>query len=199
MVAALHQGREDIFRSMIASPEENFSEPSSENIYFSLLLQKLDDPKFAQDYFTAAKGKIGHNIIFTGFLPHDYLSQIIPCADVTVAASVFPEAFGMVAIEALASGVIPLQTNHSGFSEVIAKYSVVFKDLFQGSELYPLFLDKHLVFNLASNMCQFLEYYSKIEPQKRNEIRQLAKKIALHYSWDSMANQYLELLKNETL
>lgn len=195
MIAALHQGQEDTFREMLREVEEISSIEGEGSIYFRLLLEKLDDPVFAKEYFNAAKGEIGHKVIFTGFLPHEYLCDMIPCADITVAASIFPEAFGMVAVEALASGVIPLQTNHSGFSEVIARYTVPLKGFFQGCELRPLFLDENLIFNLASNMNQFLDYYEHADFQKRHEIRECAREIALGYSWISMIDQYLNLYK----
>ena len=197
MVTTLHQGQEEKFRDMIGGNRTNYPGAADDAIYFQLLRQKLDDPIFARDYFSAAKGKIGQKVIFTGFMPHEYLRELIPCADITVATSIFPEAFGMVGVEALASGVIPLQTNHSGFSELIAKYSLAMQEIFQDCKLKPLFLDENLIFNLAHNIHEFLNYYEQIDSQKRNEIRECARKIALEYSWVSMTNQYLNLLEDE--
>ncbi|MBC8015999.1 MAG: glycosyltransferase family 4 protein [Sporomusaceae bacterium] len=197
MVAALHQGQEDEFREMLRKGGKFCSNEYEGSVYFQLLLQKLDDPAFSKDYFKAAKGKIGHKVIFTGFVPHEYLRELIPCADITVATSIFPEAFGMVAVEALASGVVPLQTNHSGFSEVIAKYSLIMRNFFQDHKLKPLLLDENLIFNLANNIHEFFNYYEQIDSQKRCEIRGRAREIALEYSWVSMTQQYLNLLKDE--
>jgi glycosyltransferase involved in cell wall biosynthesis len=123
------------------------------------------------------------------------LRELIACADITVAPSVFPEAFGMVAIEALASGVIPLQTNHSGFSEVITKYSTALRPLFKDKGLPPLVLDERLVVTLAGNISKLLNFYSHPDPVLRYEIRQRAREIAVDYSWSNMARQYLQLYK----
>ena len=56
-------------------------------------------------------------ITFTGRLEHDPLSELLPTFDVLVAPSIVPEAFGMVAAEAAACGVLPLVPRHSGIRE----------------------------------------------------------------------------------
>lgn len=54
---------------------------------------------------------------FPGRLEHGPLSRVLPTFDVLVAPSVVAEAFGMVAAEAAACGVLPLVPDHSGISE----------------------------------------------------------------------------------
>ena len=54
---------------------------------------------------------------FPGRLEHGPLSRVLPTFDVLVAPSVLAEAFGMVAAEAAACGVLPLVPDHSGISE----------------------------------------------------------------------------------
>ena len=54
---------------------------------------------------------------FTGRLEHGPLSKVLPTFDLLVAPSVVAEAFGMVAAEAAACGVLPLVPDHSGISE----------------------------------------------------------------------------------
>jgi glycosyltransferase involved in cell wall biosynthesis len=56
-------------------------------------------------------------IEFTGRLEHDPLSELLPTFDVLVAPSIVSEAFGMVAAEAAACGVLPLVPRHSGIRE----------------------------------------------------------------------------------
>lgn len=55
---------------------------------------------------------------FAGRLDHGPLSLVLPTFDVLVAPSVLPEAFGMVAAEAAAAGVIPIVPDHSGIGEI---------------------------------------------------------------------------------
>jgi glycosyltransferase involved in cell wall biosynthesis len=56
-------------------------------------------------------------VSFTGRLEHGPLAQVLPTFDVLVVPSVVPEAFGMVAAEAAACGVLPIVPNHSGIAE----------------------------------------------------------------------------------
>lgn len=57
-------------------------------------------------------------ITFAGRLDHGPLSQMLPTFDVLVVPSVRAEAFGMVAAEAAACGVLPIVPAHSGIGEV---------------------------------------------------------------------------------
>ncbi|HEY5693191.1 MAG TPA: glycosyltransferase family 4 protein [Gaiellaceae bacterium] len=58
--------------------------------------------------------------LFTGPLEHRHLRHLLPLSDVAVVPSIFPEAFGMVAAEAAAAGVLPVVSAHSGLAEVAA-------------------------------------------------------------------------------
>src|SRR6476469_2796628 len=58
--------------------------------------------------------------LFTGALEHRHLRHLLPLCDVAVVPSIFPEAFGMVAAEAAAPGVLPVVSAHSGLAEVAA-------------------------------------------------------------------------------
>lgn len=72
----------------------------------------LDDPP--SGYAAAARGV---SVTFTGRLEHDPLSRLLPTFDALVVPSVVPEAFGMVAAEAAACGVLPVVPGHSGIGE----------------------------------------------------------------------------------
>jgi glycosyltransferase involved in cell wall biosynthesis len=58
--------------------------------------------------------------LFTGLLEHRHLRHLLPLCDVAAVPSIFPEAFGMVAAEAAAAGVLPVVSAHSGLAEVAA-------------------------------------------------------------------------------
>jgi glycosyltransferase involved in cell wall biosynthesis len=66
--------------------------------------------------FFARAAKV--DVEFTGRLEHGPLSHLLPTFDVLVVPSVVPEAFGMVAAEAAACGVLPVVPAHSGIGEV---------------------------------------------------------------------------------
>ncbi|MEX0973346.1 MAG: glycosyltransferase family 4 protein [Solirubrobacterales bacterium] len=68
-------------------------------------------------YVEAAKG-MAASVEFIGRLEHDEVAELLPGAEALVMPSTFPEAFGMVAAEAAACGVLPVSAGHSGMREV---------------------------------------------------------------------------------
>jgi glycosyltransferase involved in cell wall biosynthesis len=68
-------------------------------------------------YVEAARG-IADSVELIGRLEHDEVAELLPGAEALVMPSTFPEAFGMVAAEAAACGVLPVSAGHSGMKEV---------------------------------------------------------------------------------
>jgi glycosyltransferase involved in cell wall biosynthesis len=68
-------------------------------------------------YEEAARGAAG-SVELIGRLEHDEVAELLPGAEALVMPSTFPEAFGMVAAEAAACGVLPVSAGHSGMLEV---------------------------------------------------------------------------------
>jgi glycosyltransferase involved in cell wall biosynthesis len=75
----------------------------------------LSDPP--PGYVEAAAAAAG-SVEFVGRLEHDEVAELLPGAEALVMPSTFPEAFGMVAAEAAACGVLPVSAGHSGMLEV---------------------------------------------------------------------------------
>jgi glycosyltransferase involved in cell wall biosynthesis len=70
------------------------------------------------DYRAELEALAPPGTLFTGALEHRHLVHLLPLCDVSVVPSIFPEAFGMVAAEAAAAGVVPIVAAHSGLAEV---------------------------------------------------------------------------------
>jgi glycosyltransferase involved in cell wall biosynthesis len=68
-------------------------------------------------YAEAARAAAG-SIELIGRLEHDQVAELLPRAEALVMPSTFPEAFGMVAVEAAACGTLPVSAGHSGMLEV---------------------------------------------------------------------------------
>jgi glycosyltransferase involved in cell wall biosynthesis len=81
----------------------------------AILSAFLEEPPAG--YLEAATGVAG-SIDFIGRLEHDQVAQLLPRAEALVMPSTFPEAFGMVAVEAAACGSLPVSAGHSGMLEV---------------------------------------------------------------------------------
>jgi len=115
--------------------EEFFAEDSPTVLYFGklienkgvqVLLEALDglDARAVVvgfgDYRAELERLAPAGTLFTGQLEHRHLRHLLPICDVAVVPSIFPEAFGMVAAEAAAAGVLPVVSAHSGLAEVAA-------------------------------------------------------------------------------
>ncbi|HEX7278537.1 MAG TPA: glycosyltransferase family 4 protein [Solirubrobacterales bacterium] len=73
-----------------------------------------DPPAGYAEMARAAAGSVG----FVGRLEHHEVASFFPRAEAMVMPSTFPEAFGMVAVEAAACGTLPVSAGHSGMLEV---------------------------------------------------------------------------------
>ncbi len=80
-----------------------------------ILSEFLADPP--KGYLEAARGMAG-SVELIGRLEHDEVAALLPRAEALVMPSTFPEAFGMVAVEAAACGALPISAGHSGMLEV---------------------------------------------------------------------------------
>jgi glycosyltransferase involved in cell wall biosynthesis len=122
--------------------------------------------------------------LFTGPLDHRHLVHLLALADVCVVPSIFPEAFGMVAAEAAATGCPPLVARHSGLAEIA-----------DGLEAeYPTEL-RHLasfvtgdVDDLRSKLTGLLS----LSVTERDEIEAAARRAAVErWSWSTVAERLL--------
>ncbi|MFI5122623.1 MAG: glycosyltransferase family 4 protein [Vicinamibacteria bacterium] len=73
--------------------------------------------RLPEGYADAARAAAG-SIRFAGRLEHDEVAAPLAGSDALIFPSTFPEAFGMVAAEAAAAGVLPVSAAHSGAAEV---------------------------------------------------------------------------------
>jgi glycosyltransferase involved in cell wall biosynthesis len=96
--------------------------------------------------------------------------------------STFPEAFGMVAAEAAACGVLPLSAGHSGMAEVTATLAPALPE-----ELRPLLsfeIGPRAVEEIATKLVAWLT----LDDAERERARlALAKEAARRYRWENVA------------
>src|SRR3954447_4816728 len=118
LAAALRDGDLDAARDVAARGRELEGGDSGELAYLATFLDGLHgDPDRRAAYLDAARGAFGR-LSFTGRLEHADLPEVLPSFAAQVVPSTFPEAFGMVAVEAAAWGALPLSASHSGLAEV---------------------------------------------------------------------------------
>ena len=139
----------------------------------------LDD---VGDEWIASAPRAAARVHFTGRLEHEDLPDLLPACEAQVMSSTFPEAFGMVAAEAAACGVLPLSAGHSGMAEVTAMLAPVLEP-----ELRPL-LSFQVAPGAVEQIAGKLVAWLSLDPAERDRARsRLAAEAARHFAWESVA------------
>jgi len=138
------------------------------------------------DYRDELEAIAGDRVLFTGPLEHRHLVHLLAFADACVVPSVFPEAFGMVAAEAAATGCLPLVARHSGLAEIAAGVA----------EEYPPGQRQLASFATgdAADLRAKLDELLTLSPGDRDLLRAAARRaVERRWSWASVANRLLRL------
>ncbi len=114
LAGALATGDEETLAELVAAGREQEGGPRAPLAHLRAFLPTRDDA------YRAAAARLPERVIWVGRLEHSELARLLPACDAQVVPSTFPEAFGMVAAEAAACGVLPLSAAHSGLAEVSA-------------------------------------------------------------------------------
>jgi glycosyltransferase involved in cell wall biosynthesis len=117
LVGALSVGDLSAVRDLAATGRAAEGAPASRLAFGVAFLDWLEASGEAERYLAVARG-MRKRVVFVGRLEHDELADFLPLCETVVVPSTFPEAFGMVAVEAAACGVLPITAAHSGLSEV---------------------------------------------------------------------------------
>ncbi|MFA5809508.1 MAG: glycosyltransferase family 4 protein [Thermoleophilia bacterium] len=141
-------------------------------------------------YQVSALGDLSRRIHFTGHLSHKQLAPLFAAADVSLAPSVFPEAFGLVSIEALAAGALPIATYQTGLRsplDVIAAGldDARFRQLAPGTDLTT---------GLASALTGIFGKYQTRDREFREKLHGIARE---NFSWRIVAGRYLEWSRSQ--
>jgi glycosyltransferase involved in cell wall biosynthesis len=114
LLDALAEGDRDAVRAIAQAGREREGGPRAPLRHLLAFLETVDD-----DYWAAARD-LRERVVLTGRLEHDELAPLLAACEALVFPSTFPEAYGMVAAEAAACGVLPISAGHSGAKEVSA-------------------------------------------------------------------------------
>ena len=119
---------------------------------------------------------------FTGRLEHDDLPDLPPACEAQVVPSTFPEAFGMVAVEAAACGALPISAAHSGLLEVSRTLAPAVHH-----EVAPLLsfpLGDAAVEEIASSLIKWLAMPAERRAEARRALSDAARG---RYGWERVA------------
>ena len=115
---ALGRGDLAAAREIAARGRELEGGPPGELQYLAAFLDGLEGER--RERYLATAPEAARRVSFTGRLEHSDLPDLLVGCQAQLVPSTFPEAFGMVAAEAAACGVLPLSAAHSGLAEVSA-------------------------------------------------------------------------------
>jgi glycosyltransferase involved in cell wall biosynthesis len=180
LLAALDRGDLDDVRE-VAELGRGLEGGSAETL--PILSAFLGDPPAG--YVEAAKG-IASSVELIGRLEHDEVAELLPGAEALVMPSTFPEAFGMVAAEAAACGVLPVSAGHSGMKEVSRELAKALPD--QVAELVSFPVEEGAVEAIAARLNRWLELPEDEREAARTALVETARRL---WSWEGVARGVL--------
>jgi glycosyltransferase involved in cell wall biosynthesis len=136
-------------------------------------------------YARAAREAAG-SVQFAGRLEHDEVARLIPATDALVFPSTFPEAFGMVAAEAAAAGVLPVSAGHSGAAEVSRALAESLPP--EVGELVSFPVDRAAVSGIADRLNAWLMMDAAARSEPRVILSETARRL---WSWEGVARDVL--------
>jgi glycosyltransferase involved in cell wall biosynthesis len=144
------------------------------------LLAFLDSTDDA--YWEAAR-ELPRRVVLTGRLEHHELPPLLAGCEALVFPSTFPEAFGMVAAEAAACGVLPVSAGHSGAAEVSAMLATSVPEAARGWLSFPI--DDNAVRAISERVNAWLVASKDVRERTRAALVDTARE---RYSWEGVAS-----------
>lgn len=150
-------------------------------------------------------------ITVTGIMEHGQLSEILSLASVAIVASKCAEAFGMVVVESMSSGVLPICNYHSGLADVLdvvknadPKLEEVMHMGPRPGEKFELVDGSFMMQELPTRVIKALQYLypnsQYNDNSQRKKIAQSLRGIAVdNFSWIKICKSLLEPLPRSTV
>ena len=143
----------------------------------------LADPP--AEYKEASRAAAG-SVRLAGRLEHSEVGQLVPACDALVFPSTHPEAFGMVAAEAAAAGVLPISAAHSGALEVSRALATGLPE--ESAGLVSFRVDDGAVDAIAARLNVWLGLDPDERQATRMALRETAKRL---WGWEGVAQKVL--------
>jgi glycosyltransferase involved in cell wall biosynthesis len=138
-----------------------------------------------QGYERMAREAAG-SVELVGRLEHDEVARLLPRAEALVMPSTFPEAFGMVAVEAAACGALPVSAAHSGMLEVSRELAAALPG--EVGALTSFSVEPGAVEAIAER----LRLWLALPEEERERARgSLVETVARRWSWEAVAGSVL--------
>jgi glycosyltransferase involved in cell wall biosynthesis len=148
-------------------------------------------PERAEAYRAHARG-MEDDIAWAGRLEHAELADVLPLAEAMVVPSTFPEAFGMVAAEAAATGALPVVADHSGLGEVARTLAAAIPEPARG--LLTFAVGPTAVDELAAALTGWLQAPADLRAATREGMVAATRE---RYSWEGVARTVIAAARGE--
>ncbi len=190
-IDALSSGRLDTLHALAAEGRAAEGGPRSSLKFVLSFLERLEASGQRERYLKAAR-LVRERVILTGRLEHDELASILPLCEAIVVPSTFPEAFGMVAVEAAACGALPISAAHSGLAEVSRTLAQGLPEPVRELASFPI--GPEVVDSISTRLTGWLH----APPELRDAARAaLVKTVAERYSWAGVARTVIAAGRGE--
>jgi glycosyltransferase involved in cell wall biosynthesis len=142
-------------------------------------------------YLEMAKG-MADSVELIGRLEHDEVAELLPGVEALVMPSTFPEAFGMVAAEAAACGVLPVSAGHSGMREVSRELASALPR--EAAELVSFPVEEGAVEAIADRLNRWLDLPEAERTEAREALVATARRL---WSWEGVARGVIAASRGE--
>ena len=156
----------------------------------SAFLESLEGDEAAA-YREAARA-LDDRVLWAGRLDHGELHDLLPAMEAMVVPSTFPEAFGMVAAEAAACGVLPVVAAHSGLAEVARTLAAAVPE--PARSLLSFDVGPEAVRQIGGAVSDWLLAPDELRTATREALVRTARE---RYSWDGVAQTVLAAGRGE--
>jgi len=182
LLAALGAGDLDAARAIAEAGRALEGGPRAPLRHLLAFLDTLTADAAAREAYLTAAAALGERVVLTGRLEHEELAPLLAACEAQVVPSTFPEAFGMVAAEAAACGILPISAAHSGLAEVTAPLAAAVPVPARPWLSFPV--GDGAVPDLADRIVAWLQAPDDLRADTRDRLVAVARE---RYSWDGVA------------
>src|SRR4051794_22397032 len=180
LLAALAAGDLDAARAVAEAGRALEGGPRAPLRHLLAFLERVGDP------YLRAAARLPETVAWSGRLEHAELADLLPACAAQVVPSTFPEAFGMVAAEAAACGVLPISAGHSGLAEVSRTLAAAVPR--EVASLLSFVVDDVAVEGIAERIVRWLDTDETVRARTRTALVGTAQ---AHFSWVGVAQRVI--------
>jgi len=190
MLAALDEGDALALARLCQWANERYTlaeEPFTPVIAF---LQELETLGGLEEYLRICAGfDLASAVIFTGYLTPEEHRYLLPHSKALLVPSLAQEAFGLVVTEAMAAGVVPIASLHSGLATALEPVQQIW-----GADSEKLLLGERE--RLVARIAYACDFVLGIPAQVlRAKGAQMRGEVKTRFSWDAVSKKMIELMQ----